>query len=94
MPSRPADVDFPEISLVRWIGSVDDGQVLVVRTELRQRERQLRSPGLFTLQKSSGVNFRSIRFRRCMLQAIPNLEACYIHVLTPAPLGDGAMQER
>ena len=51
MPSRPADVDFPEISLVRWIGSVDDGQVLVVRTELRQRERQLRSPGLFTLQK-------------------------------------------
>ena len=49
MPSRPADVDFPEISLVRWIGSGDSGQVLVVRTELLQRERQLRSPGLFTL---------------------------------------------
>ena len=40
---------FSEISSVRWIGSGDSGQMLVVRTELRQRERQLRSSGLFTL---------------------------------------------
>ena len=52
MLSRPAaDVDFPEISSVRWIGSGDSVQVLVVRTELRQRQIQLRSPGLFTLSE-------------------------------------------
>ena len=49
MPSRPADVDFAEISSVRWIGLEDSGQVLIVGTELRQRERRLRSPGLFAL---------------------------------------------
>ena len=56
VPSWPADVDFPEISSVRSIGSSDSGRVLVVRTELRQlRQRQLRSPVLFTHKLTSAA---------------------------------------
>ena len=68
-------IDFPEISLVWWSGSGDSGQVLVVRTELRRRERQLRSPCFYTMLTSAA------------LSSGVAIEACQLHLLTSAGRG-------
>ena len=52
---QSTDVDFPDISLIRWSGSGDTGQVLVVRTELRQRDSKLDYTMLNSLALGSGV---------------------------------------
>ena len=81
--SGKADVDFPEISSVRSIGSSDSGRVLVVRTELRQlRQRQLRSPVsvLFTHKLTSA--------------ALGSGVACYRPPATTAPRRGCMVQAR
>ena len=78
MPSRPADVDFSEISLVRWIGSADSGQELVVRTELRQKER-LKTTSISGFVWVVYTKLTSAALGSGLLQDIPNLEACFIH---------------
>ena len=73
---RPLNsVDFPEISLVWWNGLGDSGQVLVVRTALRQREGLLRSPCFYTMLTSAA------------LRSGFAWETCQLYLLTSAPRG-------